>query len=127
MIFIKGLKNVHSLATHIYEKGLQMLTDAISDMEKLNTTQQLTVMIIPPSTVNVMSNEDDYYFQCQELGHIACNCSHIRCNECDQYGHIFMNCTHRIPPLGTSATHHKPHRSHHARSSLRHLHDDRDR
>ena len=28
-IFIKGLKNAHSLATCIYEKGPQMLTDAI--------------------------------------------------------------------------------------------------
>ena len=28
-IFVKGLKNAHSLATSIYEKGSQMLTDAI--------------------------------------------------------------------------------------------------
>ena len=35
-IFIKGLKNVHSLATCIYEIGPQMLTDAISKVEKLN-------------------------------------------------------------------------------------------
>ena len=48
-IFIKGLKNVHCLATHIYEKGLQMLTDAISKIEKLNAVQQLTATIILPS------------------------------------------------------------------------------
>ena len=29
-------------------------------------TVWLTAMIIPPSTLNVMSNEDDCYFQCQE-------------------------------------------------------------
>ena len=76
-IFIKGLKNVHSLATHIYEKGPQMLTDAIMEVEKLSAIQQLTAMIIPPSTVNVMSHEEDHCFQCQELGHIAQNCPHI--------------------------------------------------
>ena len=71
-IFIKGLKNTHSLATCIYEKGPQMLTDTISEVEKLNATQQqLTAMIIPASTVYVMSNEEDHCFQCQEQGHIA--------------------------------------------------------
>ena len=70
-IFIKGLKNTHSLATHIYEKGPQMLTDAISEVEKLNAVQQLTAMIIPPSTINMMSHEEDHCFQCQEQGHIA--------------------------------------------------------
>ena len=55
-IFIKGLKNSHSLAAHIYEKGPQTLTDAISKVEKLNAVQQLTATIIPPSTVNKMSN-----------------------------------------------------------------------
>ena len=54
-IFIKGLKNAHSFTTCIYEKGPHMLTDAISEAEKLNAIQQLTAMIIPPSTVNVMS------------------------------------------------------------------------
>ena len=58
-IFVKGLKNAHSLATCIYEKGPQTLIDAILEVEKLNATQQLTAMIIPPSTVNVMSNEED--------------------------------------------------------------------
>ena len=61
-IFIKGLKNSHSLATCIYEKGPQTLTDAISKVEKLNAVQQLTATIIPPSTVNMMSNEEDCCF-----------------------------------------------------------------
>ena len=104
-----------------------MLTDAISEVEKLNTIQQLTAMIIPSSMVNVMSNEEDCYFQCQEPGHITQNCPHIRYYECDKYGHIVMDCQHRIPPSGTAAIHYKPHRSHHVRSSLRHHHDNRDK
>ena len=34
-IFIKGLKNGHSLATHIYEKGPKMLSDTISKSRSL--------------------------------------------------------------------------------------------
>ena len=70
-IIIKGLKNAHRLATHIYEKGPQTLTDAISKVEKLNAVQQLTATIILLSMVNVMSHEEDCCFQCQEQGHIA--------------------------------------------------------
>ena len=55
----------------IYEKGPQTLTVAITEVEKLNAEQQLTAMIIPPSTINMMSLEKDYCFQCQEQGHIA--------------------------------------------------------
>ena len=39
--------------------------DAISEVEKLNATQFMA-MIISPSTVNVMLNEEDCCFQCQE-------------------------------------------------------------
>ena len=70
-IFIKGLMNAHSLATHIYKKGPQMLSDAISKIKKLNAVQQLIAVITPPSTVNMMSNNEDCYFQCQEKGHTA--------------------------------------------------------
>ena len=110
-IFIKGLKNAHSLATHIYEEGPQMLSDVISEVEKLNAVQQLTATITPPSMVNMMLNSEDNCFQCQEQGHIARNCPNIRCFEVDEYGNIVMDCPHRIPPLGTPAKHHqsKPH------------------
>ena len=86
-------------------------------------------MIIPQSTVNIMSNDEDCCFQCQEQGHIARNCPNLRCFECDEYGHIVMDCPHRIPPLGTLAKHHqpRPHRSHPTRSSSKHYHEDRDR
>ena len=39
-IFIKGLKDAHTLAIRIYEKGPQTLTDAISEGEKLQAAQQ---------------------------------------------------------------------------------------
>ena len=57
-IFIKGLRNAHSLATRIYEKDPYTLTDAIKEVEKLHTAQ-VTTTIIPTSTVNMMSNEED--------------------------------------------------------------------
>ena len=57
---------------------MQTLNDAITKFEKLNAVQQLTTMIIPPSTVNMMSNQEDHCFQCQEQGHIARNCPNIR-------------------------------------------------
>ena len=120
-IFIKGLKNTHSLATCIYEKGPHTLIDAISEVEKLNTIQQLIATITPPSMVNMISNDRDRCFQCQEHGHIARNCPNIRCFECDEYGHIMMDCPHKIHYQP------RPHRSHHARSSSRHFYEDRDR
>ena len=46
-ILVKGLRNAHSLATYIYKKGPETLTDAISKTEKLNATQQLMASIIP--------------------------------------------------------------------------------
>ena len=104
-----------------------MLTDAILEVEKLNAAQQLTAMIIPPSTVNIMSNKEDCCFQCQEPGHIAQHCPHFKCYECDEYVHIVMDCSHKIPPSGTPAAYHKPHRNHHARLSSGHHHADRDR
>ena len=59
------------LATQVYEKGPQTLADAISEVKKLHTMQQLTSTLIPSSTVNGMSHEEGRCFQCQESGHIA--------------------------------------------------------
>ena len=97
-IFVKGLKNAHTLAAQIYKKGPQSLADAISEVEKLQTVQQLTATLLPSSTVNVMSHEEDQCFQCQELGHIACHCHNVGCFECKEYGHIVVDCPHQIPP-----------------------------
>ena len=54
-IFVKGLKNTHSLATRIYEKGPQTLADTISQVEKLQAAHQLTATFIPSLTVNIVS------------------------------------------------------------------------
>ena len=101
-IFVKGLKNAHSLAMCIYEKGPEMFTDGISEVEKLNSAQQLKATIIPPSTVNIRSHEEYHCFQCQEQGHIAWNCPCIRCYECDKYGHIVMDCLTQDTCFGNS-------------------------
>ena len=85
MDICKGLKNAHTFAAHVSKKGPQTLTDALSEVEKLQAAQQLTAKLVPLSTVNIMSNEGDQCFQCQELGHIACHCLNIRCFECDEY------------------------------------------
>ena len=76
-IFVKGLKNAHTLAAHVYEKGPQTLADAISEVQKLQAVQQLTATLLPSSTVNVISNKEDQCFQFQEIGHIACSCLNI--------------------------------------------------
>ena len=76
-IFIKRLKNAHTLATKFYEKGPQSLADTIREVEKLQVAQQLTSRLLPPSLVNTMSSDDDKCFQYQETGHMACYCPHI--------------------------------------------------
>ena len=72
-IFIKGLRNAHTLATRVYEKGPQSLADAIKEVETLQAAQQLTATLLPSSSVSVMSSNDDKCFQCQESGHMACH------------------------------------------------------
>ena len=68
-IYVKGLKNTHIVATGVYEKGPQTVADAISKVEKLQAAQQLTATLLPPSTVNVMSNEEGRCFQCRVRSH----------------------------------------------------------
>ena len=62
-IFIKGLRNVYTLATRVYEKGPQSLADVIRKVEKLQAAQQLTATLLPSSSVNVMSSDDDKCFR----------------------------------------------------------------
>ena len=76
-IFVKGLKNAHTLAMQIYEKGPQTCTYAISEVEKPKATKQLTSTLTPSSTMNVMFHEGGPCFQCQELGHIAHHCPNV--------------------------------------------------
>ena len=56
-IFVKELKNTHTLATWIYKMGPQMFTDAISEVGKLQAAQQHTVTLTPSLTVNVMVSQ----------------------------------------------------------------------
>ena len=104
-IFIKGLRNVHTLATRVYEKRPQSLADAIKEVEKLQAAQRLTATLLPSSSVNTMSTNDDKCLQCQESGHMACHCPCIKCFDCDEYGHIAADCTDKIPLSGTLARH----------------------
>ena len=116
---MKGLKNAHTLAACVYEKGLQTLADAINEVEKLQAAQQLTTTLSPLSTVNVMSNKGNQCFQCQVLGHSAHHFPNICCFECDEYGHIAADCHDRIPPSGMLGCHKRQHSNtrHHARST----------
>ena len=41
-IFLKGLKNAHTIATKVYEKDPQTLSEAIKEVEKLQAAQQIT-------------------------------------------------------------------------------------
>ena len=97
-IFIKGLKNAHTLAIKVYEKGPQSLAGTIREVEKLQAAQQLTSTLLPPSSVNIMSSDDDKCFQCQETGHMVCYCPHISCFDCDDNGHVTADCPNKIPP-----------------------------
>ena len=38
-IFVTGLRNAHTLAAQVNEKGPQTLADAVSEVEKLHATQ----------------------------------------------------------------------------------------
>ena len=102
-IFLKGLKNAHTIVTKVYEKGPQTLAEAIREVEKLQAAQQLTSSLLPASSVNVMSSDQEKCFQCQEIGHMAHYCSHIKCYVCDNYGHVAMDCLDKILPSGTPA------------------------
>ena len=104
-IFLKGLKNAHTIATKVYEKGPQSLSEAIKEVEKLQAAQQITSSLLPTSSVNTMSSDNERCFQCQEVGHMAHYCPLIQCYDCDNYRHVAMDCPNTIPPLGTPAHH----------------------
>ena len=119
-IFLKGLKNAHTIAMKVYKKGPQSLTDTIKEVEKLQAAKQITSTLIPASLVNNMSSDKDKCFQCQETGHMACYCPHIKYFDCNNYGHVAMNCPDKIPPSGTQACCRNTTTSRHDRSSSRH-------
>ena len=102
-IFLKGLKNAHTIVTKVYKKGPQTLSEAIKEVEKLQAAQQIPSTLLPILSVNTMSSNNDRCFQCQEIGHMACYCPHIWCYDCDNYGHVTMDCPDKILPSGTPA------------------------
>ena len=133
-IFLKGLKNAHTIAAKVYEKGPQTLLEAIKEVEKLQAAQRITSTLLPTSSLNTMSSDNDRCFQCQEVSHMACYCPHIWCYDCDNYGHVAMDCPDEIPPLGTPAHHRTDTNDRSRRSSSRchshtrcSCHDHRDR
>ena len=132
-IFLKGLKNAHTLATKVYKKWPQSLADTIKEVEKLQAAQQITSTLLPQSSVNTMSSDNDKCFQCQETSHMAHYCPHIRCFDCNNYGHVAVDCPDKIPPSGMLAwcrdnTSSRCDRSASQNSHTRHsYHDHRDR
>ena len=84
------------MATQVYKRGPQNLADAIREVEKLQAAQQLIATLLPSSTINVMSSEDDKCFQCQKSGHMACHCPCIKCFNWNEYGHVAAHCPDKI-------------------------------
>ena len=120
IIFLKGLKSAHTIATKVYQKGPQTLTETIKEVERLQAAQQITSTLLPTSSVSTMSSDNDKCYQCQETGHMACYCPHIRCFNCNKYGHVAADCPDKIPLSGTPACHRSNTTSRCDRSSSRH-------
>ena len=58
---------MHTIATKVYEKGPQTLTEAIKEVEKLQAAQQITSTLLPASLVNTMSSNNDRCFNAKRL------------------------------------------------------------
>ena len=125
-IFVKGLQDAQTLATKVYEKAPQTLSEAIKTVERLQAAHQLTSNLLPPSSVNTMSTSDNTCFQCQEPGHMARYCPLIRCFDCDNFGHVAADCPDKIPPSGTPSRYRgrTPNCHHNERSQSRTNHRD---
>ena len=126
--FVKGLKNAHSLATCIYEKGPQILTDNTWEVEKLNAANsssqqwsshppQLMWCSTKRIAVSSIKNQDISQDIALTLG--AMNVKNM----------VTLSWTVHTEYLssGTPATHHKSHKSPCQIASLRHHREDRDR
>ena len=74
------------------KKRPQSLADTIKEVEKHQAAQQITSTLMPTSSVNTMSSDNDKCFQYQETSHMACYHPHIRCFDCNNYGHVVTDC-----------------------------------
>ena len=118
-IFVKGFWDAHTIAAKIYEKDSQTLLEVIKLVEKLNTAQQVTATLIPP-TVNMMPN-DDICFVCGKTGHIGHHCPDAQCYNCHDFGHFSKDCPEKVLPSGTPHYHDRSH----SQSHYDHNHRDR--
>ena len=109
-IFVKGLWNAHNIMAKIYVKDPQTLSKVIKLVEKLNTAQQLTAILIPP-TINMMSN-DNKCFVWGKTGHIGHHCPSAQCDNCDGFDHFAQDCPEKISPSGTPCCHDRSHPNH---------------
>ena len=118
-IFVKGFKNAHNC---IYEKGPQTLTDAISVVERLHATQQLTAhTYYPHNECNVSCR--GFLFSMPGIRSHSMSLPQCTMFECDEYGHIVVDSPCRMPPSGTPACHHRSqswHRHHNRSTSNQH-------
>ena len=71
-IFLKDLWDAPTIASKIYEKDPQTLTEVIRLVEKLGAAHQLTATLTPP-TVSMMSGNDKC-FVCGWTGLFGCHC-----------------------------------------------------
>ena len=95
-IFVKGLWDTCNITGKVYKKDLQTLSEVIKLVEKLNTAQQVTATLSPP-TVNMISS-DNRCFVCGRKGHIGHHCSDVQCYNCDDFGHFAQDCPEKISP-----------------------------
>ena len=100
-IFLKGLKNAHTIATKVYKKGPQTLSEANKEVEKLQAAKQITSTLLPTLSVNTMSSDNDRCFQSQEIGHMACYCL--------TYGAMTVKSTDMLPWTAQIRYHHLVH------------------
>ena len=103
-IFVKGLRDAPTIASKIYEKDPQTLS------EKLSAAHQITATLTP-STVSMRSS-DDNCFVCGWTGHFGCHCPDVQCYGCYEFGHFAQDCPHKIPPSVTPCHHGRSHSRH---------------
>ena len=99
-IFLKDLRDANNIAGKVYEKDPKTLSEVIRSVENLNTAQEVTATL-SPHTVNMMSN-DENYFICGKKGHISC--PEAQCYNCSDFGHLLKTVMINSPIRDTSSS-----------------------